>query len=134
MTEDGDIDGAFLSSSYQKYVNQQENAGTEPRYIATLSTWLKPNKPIAGHSLQTALEQRAEAKRKAELARATLKAEREKQQEEARLAKLEAAWRESDLEAKRLHAKMRDLDSGFEAVGKAMTEYRDYREKMFKPG
>lgn len=131
--KDNCVDEPFLAASYRKYVVQQEHAGTEPRYIATLSTWLKPNRPLAGHSLQTALEKREESKRRSELVRVAKKAEEEKEREEARLAELEAAWRDSDPEAKRLHDLAWDFSAGFDAVGNAMAEYCAYREARFKP-
>ena len=52
------VDEDFLAKAYRRYVIQQENAGTEQRFIATLSTWLKPNKPVAGLSLESAIEKR----------------------------------------------------------------------------
>ncbi len=52
------VDEDFLAKAYRRYVIQQENAGTEQRFIATLSTWLKPNKPVAGLSPESAIAKR----------------------------------------------------------------------------
>ena len=60
-----DVDEDFLAGSYRRYVIQQEQAGTEARFIATLSTWLKPNRPITGLSLDAALENRREQRARA---------------------------------------------------------------------
>ena len=129
-----EVDEAFLAKSYRRYVSQQEDAGTEGRFIATLSTWLKPNRPIAGLSLETALEERRERKDRAARTRAKRQAEREREQEEMRMRELEKSWREADAEAQRLWAMAWDAKGGFERMGDAMRTYRAYRDERFKPG
>ena len=129
-----EVDEAFLAKSYRRYVSQQEDAGTEGRFIATLSTWLKPNRPIAGFSLETALEERRERKDRAARTRAKRQAEREREQEEMRMRELEKSWREADAEAQRLWAMAWDAKGGFERMGDAMRTYRAYRDERFKPG
>lgn len=129
-----EVDGAFLAKSYRRYVTQQEDAGTEGRFIATLSTWLKPNRPIAGLSLDTALEERRARRERAERQRAEKLAAEKREQEDERLRKLEARWREGDAEAQRLWALAWDATDGFERMGDAMRRYRAYRDERFKPG
>lgn len=129
-----EVDGAFLAKSYRRYVVQQENAGTEGRFIATLSTWLKPNRPIAGLSLDTALEERREQKARTERVRAERQAEKKREQEEMRMRELEESWRGTDPEAQRLWAMAWDTTGGFERMGDAMRRYRVYRDERFKPG
>lgn len=129
-----EVDGAFLAKSYRRYVVQQENAGTEGRFIATLSTWLKPNRPIAVLSLDTALEERRERKARTERVRAERQAEKKREQEEMRMRELEESWRETDPEAQRLWAMAWDTTGGFKRMGDAMRRYRAYRDERFKPG
>lgn len=129
-----EVDGAFLAKSYRRYVTQQEDAGTEGRFIATLSTWLKPNRPIAGLSLDTALEERRARRARAEQQRAEKLAAEKREQEDERMRKLEARWREGDAEAQRLWALAWDATDGFERMGDAMRRYRAYRDERFKPG
>lgn len=127
------IDEDFLAKAYRRYVIQQENAGTEQRFIATLSTWLKPGKPIAGRSLQTALDERAAARERAEKAEATRRAESEQRSKDEARARREAEWRESDPEAMRLYNRAWDFKNGFEGIGAAMAEYTAYRDAQMKP-
>lgn len=61
---------------------QQENTGTEQRFIATLSTWLKPNRPVAGLSLESAIEKRRSERARIERQRVEREAEVRHQQEE----------------------------------------------------
>ena len=129
-----DVDEDFLAGSYRRYVIQQEQAGTEARFIATLSTWLKPNRPITGLSLDTALENRRRQRTRAERQAAERRAEERRRMEEERIQALEIAWRESDPEAQRLWSLAWDYGAGFDRMGDAMGEYRAYRDEKFKPG
>ena len=107
---------------------------TEARFIATLSTWLKPNRPITGLSLDTALENRRRQRTRAERQAAERRAEERRRMEEERIQALEIAWRESDPEAQRLWSLAWDYGAGFDRMGDAMGEYRAYRDEKFKPG
>ena len=129
-----DVDEDFLAGSYRRYVIQQEQAGTEARFIATLSTWLKPNRPITGLSLDTALENRRRQRTRAERQAAERRAEERRRMEEERIQALEIAWRDSDPEAQRLWSLAWDYGAGFDRMGDAMGEYRAYRDEKFKPG
>ena len=129
-----DVDEEFLAGSYRRYVIQQEQAGTEARFIATLSTWLKPNRPITGLSLDTALENRRRQRTRAERQAAERRAEERRRMEEERIQALEIAWRDSDPEAQRLWSLAWDYGAGFDRMGDAMGEYRAYRDEKFKPG
>ena len=113
---------------------QQENAGTEQRFIATLSTWLKPNKPVAGLSLESAIAKRRSERARIERQRAEREAEARRQQEEERINRLEAEWRDSDPVARELWAKAWDFSDGFDRLSDAMSDYRSYRDEKFKPG
>lgn len=127
-------DEGFLARSYRSYVVQQENAGTEQRFIATLSTWLKPKKPTAGLSLASALAKRESdrARRERELAARKAAAERDAADELER--RREADWREGDPRAQELWAAAWDISSGFEAASAAMQGYVAYRDARLKPG
>lgn len=129
-----DVDEDFLAGSYRRYVIQQEQAGTEARFIATLSTWLKPNRPITGLSLDTALENRRRQRTRAERQAAERRAEERRRMEEERIQALEIAWRDSDPEAQRLWSLAWDYGAGFDRMGDAMGKYRAYRDEKFKPG
>ena len=129
-----DVDEDFLAGSYRRYVIQQEQAGTEARFIATLSTWLKPNRPITGLSLDTALENRRRQRTRAERQAAERRAEERRRMEEERIQALEIAWRESDPEAQRLWSLAWDYGAGFDRMGDAMHDYQAYRDEKFKPG
>ncbi|MGO5413718.1 hypothetical protein [Slackia isoflavoniconvertens] len=131
---DHGVDGDFLASSYRRYVIQQEQAGTEARFIATLSTWLKPNRPITGLSLDAALENRREQRARAERRSAERRVEEERRKEEERIRALEVEWRDSDPEAQRLWSLAWDYGAGFDRMGDAMRDYRAYRDEKFKPG
>ena len=131
---DHGVDGDFLASSYRRYVIQQEQAGTEARFIATLSTWLKPNRPITGLSLDAALENRREQRARAERRSAERRAEEEHRKEEERIRALETEWRDSDPEAQRLWSLAWDYGAGFDRMGDAMRDYRAYRDERFRPG
>ena len=127
-------DEEFLAKSYRRYVVQQENAGTEQRFIATLSTWLKPKKPMAGLSLDAALAKREadKARRERELAARKAAAERDAADELER--RREADWRGSDPKAQGLWAAAWDISGGFVAMSTAMDAYVAYREARLKPG
>ena len=129
-----EVDEGFLAKTYRRYVIQQENAGTEQRFIATLSTWLKPNRPIAGLSLESAISERRDARARLDRQRAAQKAETELMEREAAIREQEAAWRESDPRAQELWARAWDFRSGFEHMGDAMHDYQAYRDEKFKPG
>lgn len=129
-----DVDEDFLAGSYRRYVIQQEQAGTEARFIATLSTWLKPNRPITGLSLDTALENLRRQRTRAERQAAERRAEERRRMEEERIQALEIAWRDSDPEAQRLWSLAWDYGAGFDRMGDAMGKYRAYRDEKFKPG
>ena len=131
---DHGVDGDFLASSYRRYVIQQEQAGTEARFIATLSTWLKPNRPITGLSLDAALENRREQRARAERRSAERRAEEEHRKEEERIRALETEWRDSDPEAQRLWSLAWGYGAGFDRMGDAMRDYRAYRDERFRPG
>ena len=105
------VDEDFLAKTYRRYVIQQENAGTEQRFIATLSTWLKPNRPVAGLSLESAIAKRRSERARIERQRAEREAEARRQQEEERINRLEAEWRDSDPVARELWAKAWDFSS-----------------------
>ena len=128
------VDEDFLAKAYRRYVIQQENAGTEQRFIATLSTWLKPNKPVAGLSLESAIAKRRSERARIERQRAEREAEARRRQEEERINRLETEWRDSDPAARELWAKAWDFSGGFDRLGDAMSEYRAYRDEKFKPG
>ncbi|MBQ9955857.1 MAG: hypothetical protein IJO87_10630 [Eggerthellaceae bacterium] len=129
-----EVDEGFLAKTYRRYVIQQENAGTEQRFIATLSTWLKPNRPIAGLSLESAISERRDARARLERQRAAQKAETELMEREAAIREQEAAWRESDPRAQELWARAWDFRGGFGHMGDAMHNYQAYRDEKFKPG
>lgn len=129
-----EVDEGFLAKTYRRYVIQQENAGTEQRFIATLSTWLKPNRPIAGLSLESAISERRDARARLERQRAAQKAETELMEREAAIREQEAAWRESDPRAQELWARAWDFRGGFGHMGDAMHDYQAYRDEKFKPG
>ena len=128
------VDEDFLAKAYRRYVIQQENSGTEQRFIATLSTWLKPNRPVAGLSLESAIAKRRSERARFERQRAEREAEARRQQEEERINRLEAEWRDSDPVAHELWAKAWDFSGGFDHLGDAMSDYRAYRDEKFKPG
>ena len=115
-------------------VIQQENAGTEQRFIATLSTWLKPNRPVAGLSLESAIAKRRSERARIERQKAEREAEARRQQEEERINRLEAEWRDSDPVARELWAKAWDFSGGFDHLSDAMGDYRAYRDEKLKPG
>ena len=101
--EEYGLDDEFLRRSYCRYVSTQES-NVEPKYIATLSTWLQPDNPkIRGYSFDDALEnlKAIEEKRRAEAERRR----REEQEERDRIEREEAAeaYREKDPEAKKLY-------------------------------
>ena len=103
--EEYGLDDEFLRRSYCRYVSTQEG-NVEPKYIATLSTWLQPDNPkIRGYSFDDALEnlKAIEEKRRAEAERRR----REEQEERDRVEREEAAavFREQDPEAKDLYEK-----------------------------
>lgn len=128
------IDEGFLAKAHRRYVIQQGNAGTEQRFIVTLSTWVKPNKPVAGLSLESAIEKRRSERARIERQRAEREAEARRQQEEERINRLEAEWRDSDPAARELWAKAWDFSGGFDHLSDAMSDYRTYRDEKFKPG
>lgn len=128
------VDEDFLAKTYRRYVIQQENAGTEQRFIAMLSTWLKPNRPVAGLSLESAIAKRRSERARIERQRAEREAEARRQQEEERSNRLEAEWRESDPVARDLWAKAWDFSGGFDHLSDAMSDYRVYRDEKLKPG
>ena len=101
--EEYGLDDEFLRRSYCRYVSTQEGK-VEPRFIATLSTWLQSdNLKVCGYSFNDALEnlKAVEGRRRAEAERRR----REEQEERDRVEQeeAEAAYREKDPEAKRLY-------------------------------
>lgn len=128
------VDEAFLARSYRRYVTQQENAGTEQRFIATLSTWLRPKKPIAGLSLEKALSDRENARARSKRQEAARRAEAEREAREEAELRREEEWRGSDPRAQELWAKARSLEGGFGAMSAAMDEYFAYKRERFEPG
>ncbi len=132
--ESADADEEFLAKSYRRYVTQQENAGTEQRFIATLSTWLRPKKPIAGLSLEAALAKRKADKARMRRERSARKAEAEREAAEELERKREAGWRESDPRARELWAAVWDVSRGFEEKTAAMSDYIAYRDAHLDPG
>lgn len=101
--EEYGLDDEFLRRSYCRYVSTQEGK-VEPRFIATLSTWLQPDNPkVRGYSFNDALDnlKAVESRRRAEVERQR----REEQEERDRIEQEEAAaaYREQDPEAMRLY-------------------------------
>ena len=93
------IDAATLSEGYRSYVSALEEDGCEDRFIAALSTWIAPERPMEGLTLDSAIRARAMraaeeeaghmAAEEAERRRQAEEAERRRQAEEAEKNKAE---------------------------------------------
>ena len=127
------VDEDFLAKTYRRYVIQQENAGTEQRFIATLSTWLKPNRPVAGLSLESAIAKRRSERARIERQRAEREAEARRQQEEERINRLEAEWRDPTPWHVSSGRSAWDFSSGFDHLSDAMGDTSLSRRETQNP-
>ena len=105
------IDAAILSEGYRSYVSALEEDGCEDRFIAALSTWIAPERPMEGLTLDSAIRARAMRAAEEEAGRmAAEEAERRLAEERAEQDAAEADERlaeelvATDAEARRLHA------------------------------
>ena len=98
------IDGKLISEGYRSYVELLCEGGCDARYIAALSTWIAPSRPMEGLTLESLVEARRRADevlRAEEEARAAADAEdMAAEREERFIGELIA----TDEEARRLHA------------------------------
>ena len=105
------IDADILSEGYRSYVSALEEDGCEDRFIAALSTWIAPERPMEGLTLDSAIRARAMRAAEEEAGRmAAEEAERRLAEERAEQDAAEADERlaeelvATDAEARRLHA------------------------------
>lgn len=98
------IDSALISDGYRSYVEILRESGCEERFIAALSTWISPKKPMEGLTLESLVEgrRRAEAVRRAKQEAQEAESAEEAALEEDRLLIEELIA--TDEEARRLHA------------------------------
>lgn len=130
VCERNDLDEESLKRFFQRYVEEQRNAGVEKKYIAALSTWLDPSIDINGFSLTVALKKQAkmkEAKAKQYKAQMAARDEEERRRE---AIEREEEWRERDPVAMELFKAAFKVKHGLDFAGRAtaMQKYFDYKE------